>query len=86
MLCQVYKSPRQSDTYLYLPEGADPGSLPAALMKTFGNPEKVMDVTLDKNTKLAQANPGRVLQAIRDRGFYLQLPPRLHENKHDPWA
>jgi len=84
--CHVYKSIRQADTYIYLPDGADFDSLPESLRRTFGTPEKVMDLVLDKNTRLAQAEPGQVMQSIRERGYYLQLPPGLYEKKHNPWA
>ena len=86
MNCQVFKSTRQTDTYIYLADGTDFDSLPESLRSTFGAPEKVMDVVLDKTRQLAQADPKQVMQSIREQGFYLQLPPNIYENKHDPWA
>ena len=84
--CQVYKSSRQPDTYIYLPDGAVFDSLPEPLRHRFGNPEKVMDLTLDKRVQLAQADALLVMQKIREQGFFLQLPPNIYKNKHNPWS
>ena len=86
MNCQVYKSSRQADTYIYLPEGAGIESLPESLRKIFGDPQKVLAVTLEENTQLAQADASQVMRSISERGFYLQLPPKLYKNKHNPWS
>jgi len=69
-----------------LPDGADFEELPESLRQTFGKPDKVMDIRLDADTSLAQADVKQVMQSIRERGYYLQLPPNIYENKHDPWA
>ena len=84
--CQIFKSSRQENTYIYLPEGTGIDSLPNSLRDVFGTPEKVLDVVLDKDTRLAQADASQVMQAIRERGYYLQLPPDIYGNKHNPWA
>lgn len=86
MNCQVFKSARQADTYLYLPDSTGFDVLPESLMDVFGTPEKVMNLTLEAGTRLAQADAAQVIQAINEQGYYLQLPPDVYKSKHNPWA
>ena len=86
MNCQIFKSLRKPDTYVYLPSGAEFEALPEALRRVFGSPEKVMDLDLNSDTKLALADVSDVLKKIAEHGFYLQLPPNAQLSKHDPWA
>ncbi len=75
MICQVYRSSRRDEMYLYLPADADPAKLPAALLKQFGRPEPAMRIHLAPDRRLARADVQQVLEAIRRQGFYLQMPP-----------
>ena len=50
--------------------------LPENLKTVFGEPRHVFDLLLTANRKLARADTGKVLEAIREQGFYLQMPPR----------
>lgn len=72
----VYKSRRMSDTYLYLPRGADFADLPDALLARFGEGEPFLDFELHLERHLAQADAAKVLEALNSQGFYLQLPPK----------
>ena len=75
VLCQVYKSPRKEEMYLYVDKSRGLEDLPEALMAQFGEPEAVMILLLDSRRKLARANTEEVLASIADKGFYLQMPP-----------
>lgn len=75
MLCQVYKSPRREETYLYVEKTTDLERVPAALLRQFGEPTKVMLLLLDGKRELARANALQVREAIEEQGFYLQMPP-----------
>ena len=86
MNCQIYKSSRQADAYLYVRKNTDLDRLPETLRNVFGVPEKVMEMELQPTTKLAQADAITVIQAIREQGYYLQLPPDPYGNKHNPWG
>ena len=86
MLCQIYRSARTPDTYLYLPVDAEFEALPDALKQRFGVPEKVMELEIKKKMKLARSTPSDILRSIDEQGYYLQLPPNLYENKHNPWG
>ncbi len=78
-LCHVYKSPREEGMYLFVDreEGLEP--VPEALLKKFGEPQLVTTLVLTPQRKLAQADATKVLAALSEQGFYLQMPPRVDE-------
>ena len=44
-------------------------------MERFGKPISAMTMLLKPEKKLARANAEDVMKAIREQGFYLQMPP-----------
>ena len=75
MKCVVYKGARKSDTYLFVKCDSDISQVPSDLLKALGTLEKVMNLELSPDQTLARADPDTVRQQLRDKGFYLQLPP-----------
>jgi uncharacterized protein YcgL (UPF0745 family) len=75
--CWIYRSPRQSELYLYLADEAAFDTLPLGLLERFGSPEFVMQLKLHAGRPLAREDVGRVMQNLREQGFHLQLPPKL---------
>ncbi len=75
LLCQVYRSSRKDGVYLYLPKSSSFSSLPEGLQELFGQPQPALTLLLTPERKLAQANAAKVLAAIAENGFYLQMPP-----------
>lgn len=75
MHCVIYKGPRKADTYLYVEREDDFERVPASLLDLLGPLQKVMDLELSPDRRLAQADVGEVMDALRERGYYLQLPP-----------
>ncbi|KXF81787.1 YcgL domain-containing protein [Enterovibrio coralii] len=75
MYCAIYKSSKKDSTYLYINRKDDFKDVPEQLLKTFGNPQFVMMVNLEKREKLAIANIESVREKLKQDGFYLQLPP-----------
>ena len=75
MLCAIYKSPVKADTYLYVERRDDFAKVPEKLLVTFGQPQFVMLVDLNKRQKLALVEVERLEQQLQQQGFYLQLPP-----------
>ena len=73
MQCYIYRSPRKSDTYLYLREKDDFESLPEALLTVFGPPEFCFDFELTPERRLAREDAVEVLRNLRERGFHLQM-------------
>lgn len=75
MLSAIYKSPKKQETYLYLTKRDDFNSIPQALLETFGKPVFVMLIKLDEQRGLALADIAKVKAELKEKGFYLQLPP-----------
>ena len=75
MKCVVYKGNRKPDTYLYIQREGDFSQVPESLLDLMGSLQPVISLDLTADSTLAQARVEEVLQQLRDRGFYLQLPP-----------
>ena len=75
MLCAVYKSRKKDSTYLYVKQRDDFSAVPQALLDTFGKPELVTVINLDKREHLALADIDKVRLLLQQQGYYLQLPP-----------
>jgi uncharacterized protein YcgL (UPF0745 family) len=75
--CWIYKSSKKDEMYLYLAEEDNFEEVPEILMARFGNPIPVMSLELDNHRKLARADVAKVMQQLKSKGYYLQLPPEL---------
>ncbi|MFC3395685.1 YcgL domain-containing protein [Brenneria rubrifaciens] len=75
MFCAIYRSSKRDQTYLYVEKKDDFSRVPEALIKRFGTPHFAMLLPLDGSKKLANADIEKVKQALREEGFYLQVPP-----------
>ena len=75
--CWIYASPRKDEMYLYLAREDDFDCVPVELLERFGPPRLVMTLELHGDRRLARADVEEVMTRLRDRGYYLQMPPRL---------
>jgi uncharacterized protein YcgL (UPF0745 family) len=84
MHCDVYKSSKKSEMYLYIarpdyPHDADVidplHAVPAELKQAFGRASFVMHLELDGQRRLARVPVHDVLLAFEQQGYFLQLPP-----------
>jgi uncharacterized protein YcgL (UPF0745 family) len=75
LLCNVYKSLRKEETYLYVSLKDDLSQVPVTLLDTFGTPKLVTKLLLTPERKLALVTADKVISSIEEKGFYLQLPP-----------
>lgn len=75
IICQVYRSSKKSDMYLYVDKKEDLARVPESLLGLFGRPQAAMVLLLTVDKKLAKADAADVMQKIQQNGFYLQLPP-----------
>lgn len=73
--CSIYKSSLRDGMYLYVDRARGLADVPETLLTRFGTPRHVADMILDPDRKLARADTQRVLEHIREQGFYLQMPP-----------
>ncbi len=74
-VCQIFRSPRKPEMYLYVDKAQGLADVPEALLAQFGEPQPVMVLALDASRKLARVRAGEVLDAIAAQGFFLQMPP-----------
>ena len=74
-IVDIFRSPREEGMYLYVDRKQGVAPVPAELLERFGTPQHAMTLMLEPDRKLARADAGKVLEAIRDQGYYLQMPP-----------
>ncbi|WP_110685319.1 YcgL domain-containing protein [Salinicola aestuarinus] len=75
LICDIVKSPRHDEMYLYLDKTQGMEPVPAALRERFGKPMAVMTLLLRPERPLARVDVAKVIESIRRQGFYLQMPP-----------
>jgi len=73
--CWIYRGGRNGDAYLFVPGSESFEHLPRALLKSLGRLEFAMELELSPARRLARADPREVIAGLRERGYYLQLPP-----------
>ncbi len=78
MHCFIYKSLIKNELYLYLETKDDFSKVPAALLKSFGQLEFVMELEISAQRKLAREDVNKVLSCLKEKGFFVQLPPKIH--------
>ena len=74
VICEVFVSSKVADMYLYVQKSEGLSRVPEPLLERFGKPKPAMVLLLTPERKLANADIDKVLEGIRDKGFYLQLP------------
>ncbi|MEQ9566001.1 MAG: YcgL domain-containing protein [Pseudomonadales bacterium] len=75
ILCDAYKTASKEETYLFVDKRTGLEQVPEALLQKFPNPELVTTFKLGPDRKMARVDASRVLQAIREQGYFLQMPP-----------
>lgn len=88
VICCVYRSAKKAETYLYIDKSGGLEKVPEALLQLFGEPRPVMTMLLTEERKLARVDTQKVLAALTEQGYYLQLPPPSESymqeiNKHN---
>lgn len=71
----VYRSSKVADLYLFVDRQDGLVHVPAALLARFGKPIEALQLELTAERKLSRSDALAVLEAIAERGYYLQLPP-----------
>jgi len=79
LLCDIYKSPKKDGAYLFVDRKQALDGLPAELLDLFGKPVKSMTLALTPEKKLARVDISKVIKALGEKGYYLQLPPPAEE-------
>ena len=76
MHCFIYKSLKKDYLYLYIVKRDDFSKVPDALVNSLGKMEFVMDLKLSLERKLAREDVGKVIESLKEQGFFVQLPPQ----------
>ena len=76
MHCFIYKSLKKDYLYLYIVKKDDFSRVPDALVNSLGKMEFVMDLKLSPERKLAREDVGKVIESLKEQGFFVQLPPQ----------
>ena len=76
MRCFIYKSLKKEYLYLYITKKDDFSNVPDALLKQWGKMEFVMDLELSPERKLVREDARKVIQNLKEHGFFVQLPPQ----------
>lgn len=77
MQCFVYRSRKQPDMYVYLPQKDDFSTIPDVLVHKLGILEFALEFDLHPEKKLAKENAQDVINNINHQGFHLQMPDQL---------
>jgi len=81
--CYIYKSPRKPETYLFVLQENDFSAVPKPLLEALGEVQKVIEIDLTPERKLARGNARLIMNDLNETGFHLQLPP---DSKPDPFG
>lgn len=79
MHCAIYKGPKKIDHFLFVERENDFSRVPEALLEILGTLEFIMTLELSPERTLAQADIHQVRTALREQGYYFQMPPQSHE-------
>lgn len=74
-ICSVYRSSKKDEMYLYVDKMEKMKRVPDALKEMFGAPVHVFDMLLTPEKELSRADAAKVLADIREKGYFLQMPP-----------
>ena len=75
ILCDVFKTKKKDEMYLYVTRKDLFTRVPEELMAMFGKPELAMTMVLTPEKSLGRADTEKVLAALEEKGYYLQMPP-----------
>ncbi|MFM9272094.1 YcgL domain-containing protein [Halomonas elongata] len=79
LLCEVFKSPRKDEMYLFVDKTRGLAEVPETLLERFGEPVSTMSLLLNPEKRLARTTGADIMAAIEEKGYYLQLPPAKEE-------
>lgn len=75
IIVDIFKGSVKDEMYLYVKRDEAFKRVPEVLLNGMGELSKVMTIPLHSERPLARADIKVVLQALNEKGFYLQMPP-----------
>jgi len=76
MECHIYKGKRKQEHYLFMPADSSLEEIPESILQILGEIQHVMKIDITPSTHLAQSDPEAILETIREKGFYIQIPSK----------
>ena len=76
ILCDIYKSSKQEEMYLYVKKQEGLNRVPQLLLDRFGKPVHVVTMIVGPEKQFARVTTSKLLEELDRSGFYLQLPPQ----------
>ena len=74
-ICDVYKSIKQPDLYLYVSRKDGLDRVPPELLDKFGEATLALTFVLNEGRKLAREDSQKVSENLINQGYHLQIPP-----------
>lgn len=95
MHCDIYRSSKKDEMYLYIARPDDQNNkepehtfdaVPETVLQAFGKATFVMHLELHAERKLARVNVQHVLDSLQTKGFFIQMPPEglINPNAVEP--
>jgi uncharacterized protein len=81
VLCTVYRSNREAELYVYVKREDGLKHVPEELLVKLGMTSEVLTMKLTPARKLARVKTADVLAALKEKGYYLQLPPDFNPTR-----
>lgn len=79
LILSVYKSRRKDEMYLWVYKEVGLKNIPQPLLDLFGPAEHVMDIPILGERKFARVDNDKLQVALKEQGFYLQMPPQKED-------
>lgn len=80
--CDVYKSTKKENYYLYVPADQGLEHVPEELKQQLGEVEIALSLELTEERSLAKEDPLVVMANLKEQGYHLQLPPSADHHAH----
>jgi uncharacterized protein YcgL (UPF0745 family) len=71
----AYRHPKKEGMFLMVAEEVIWKDLPSELQTLFADKQEVVRFEMTSSKKLARVNGELVYQALRDQGYFVQMPP-----------
>lgn len=79
----AYKSNKKDELYVFVDKNKGLDILPAEFLVMFGETQFVTEFELTPDRKLGRENPEKVYQALKSKGYFVQMPPNEVEKLSD---
>ncbi|WFE69736.1 YcgL domain-containing protein [Thiomicrospira sp. R3] len=79
----AYKSNKKEELYVFVDQTKGLDTLPAEFLVMFGETQFVTEFELTPTRRLGREDPAKVYEAIKSKGYFVQMPPNEIEKLSD---